>query len=63
MSKRSLAEVLPSQKIKRKNGLPPEGKVVLVPVNGDDAGDNASGGVSGAIGGVSGAVSGGAGAL
>ena len=34
-----MAEVLPSQKIKRKNGLPPEGKVVLVPVNGDDAGE------------------------
>ena len=34
-----MAEALPSQKIKRKNGLPPEGKVVLVPVNGDDAGE------------------------
>ena len=34
-----MAETLPSQKIKRKNGLPPEGKVVLVPVNGDDAGE------------------------
>ena len=34
-----MAEVLPSPKIKRKNGLPPEGKVVLVPVNGDDAGE------------------------
>jgi len=34
-----LAEALPSQKIKRKNGLPPEGNVVLVPVNGDDAGE------------------------
>ena len=34
-----MAEALPSQKIKRKNGLSPEGKVVLVPVNGDDAGE------------------------
>ena len=34
-----MAEALPSQKIKRRNGLPPEGKVVLVPVNGDDAGE------------------------
>ena len=34
-----MAEALPSQKIKRKNGLPPEGKAVLVPVNGDDAGE------------------------
>ena len=34
-----MAEALPSQKIKRKNGLPPEGKVVLVPVNGDDDGE------------------------
>ena len=34
-----MAEALPSQKIKRINALPPKGKVVLVPVNGDDAGE------------------------
>jgi len=39
LSKRCSAEALPSQKIKRINALPPEGKVVLVPVNGDDDGE------------------------
>lgn len=34
-----MAEALPSPKIKRINALPPKGKVVLVPVNGDDAGE------------------------
>ena len=34
-----MAEALPSQKIKRINALPPEGRVVLVPVKGDDAGE------------------------
>ena len=34
-----MAEALPSQIIKRINALPPKGRVVLVPVNGDDAGE------------------------
>ena len=34
-----MAEALPSPKIKRINASPPKGKVVLVPVNGDDAGE------------------------
>ena len=34
-----MAEALPSQKIKRINALLPKEKVVLVPVNGDDAGE------------------------
>ena len=34
-----MAEALPSQAIKRINALPPKGKVVLVPVKGDAAGE------------------------
>ena len=34
-----MAEALPSQKRKRINALPLKGRVVLVPVNGDDAGE------------------------